>query len=335
MPFHDYTLIQAPMAGGLATAQVVAGASQAGALGSIGAGYLSGDALLDAATGVRDAGGDAFAINLFIPTHQSASDSQWQAALDALTPCYQTAGVAMPDHFASLPAFDEQFEALLEARPAVFSWTFGRLPKTMMAACRARGITLVGTATNRDEAQALAADGVDGIVLQGEEAGGHRGGADPLGEGQPLETLLETCRDLKTPLIAAGGLMDGADLARVENAGACAGQMGTAFLRCPEAGTAEVWRQALANADASATGVTRAVSGRWARGIANAWMDQRAPTEVAPYPHQHRLTSPLRKAAGGDWKSLWAGTGAHRSRALPVAELVGALEEERRTAVER
>merc|ERR1712089_103624 len=104
---------------------------------------------------------------------------------------------------------------MLEARPAVFSWTFGRLPKSMMAACRARGIALVGTATHRDEALALAGDGVDGIVLQGEEAGGHRGGADPQGEGQPLDALLSACRDIATPLIAAGGLMDGADVARV------------------------------------------------------------------------------------------------------------------------
>jgi len=330
MPFHDYTLIQAPMAGGLSTAPVVAGASRAGALGSVGAGYLSGDAIMDAAAGIRAEGGDAFAINLFIAARRGANTPEWQAAREALVPCYQKAGVPIPDTFAALPAFEEQFEAVLEARPAVFSWTFGRLPKAMMAACRARGIALVGTATSRDEAVALAEDGVDGVVLQGEEAGGHRGGADPLGEGLPLDALLAACRDLATPLIAAGGLMDGADLARVLDAGAAAGQLGTAFLRCPEAGTAEVWRQALADAGPDATDVTRAVSGRWARGIANAWMDQRAPAEVAPYPDQHRLTSPLRKAAGVEWKSLWAGTGAHRSRALPVAELVRTIEDERR-----
>jgi nitronate monooxygenase len=330
MAFQDYSLIQAPMAGGLSTADVVAGASRAGALGSVGAGYLSGDAIMAAAEGVRAAGGDAFAINLFIPAERDATDPEWRAALKALSPCYRQAGVPVPDDFPPLPDFREQFEAMLEARPAVFSWTFGRLPKSMMAACRARGITLVGTATQRDEALALAGDGVDGIVLQGEEAGGHRGGADPRGEGLPLDELLSACRDIGTPLIAAGGLMDGADVARVMAAGAATGQLGTAFLRCPEAGTAEGWRQALADAGPDATAVTRAVSGRWARGIANAWMDGRAPTEVAPYPDQHRLTSPLRKAAGAEWKSLWAGTGAHRSRALPVEELVRVIEEERR-----
>ena len=326
MAFQDYSLIQAPMAGGLSTADVVAGASRAGALGSVGAGYLSGDAIMAAADGVRAAGGDAFAVNLFIPAQRDATDPEWRAALKALAPCYRQAGVPVPDHFPPLPDFREQFEAMLEARPAVFSWTFGRLPKSMMAACRARGITLVGTATNRDEALALAGDGVDGIVLQGEEAGGHRGGVDPLGEGLPLAALLDACRDLETPLIAAGGHHP-RHVGAVHQA---TGQLGTAFLRCPEAGTAEGWRQALADAGPDATAVTWAVSGRWARGVANAWMDGRAPTEVAPYPDQHRLTSPLRKAAGAEWKSLWAGTGAHRSRALPVAELVQVIEDERR-----
>ena len=187
MAFQDYCLIQAPMAGGLSTAEVVAGASRAGALGSLGAGYLSGDAIMAAAEGVRTAGGDAFAINLFIPAERDATDPEWRAALKALAPCYRQAGVPVPDHFPSLPDFREQFEAMLEARPAVFSWTFGRLPKSMMAACRTRGISLVGTATHRDEALALAGDGVDGIVLQGEEAGGHGQGmstGDQAAEGR-------------------------------------------------------------------------------------------------------------------------------------------------------
>lgn len=332
MAFHDYTLIQAPMAGGINTIDLTVGACRAGALGSQGAGYLSGEAIEEVAQALRAGGADAFAINLFIPSGGNASRGQWQRACQALEPCYRRAGVDMPEQFAALPDFEEQFEAMLEARPAYFSFTFGRLPKALIQACRARGITLIGTATHRTEAQALASDGIDAVVLQGEEAGGHRGSADPLGAGRPLATLLAECRDLAVPLIAAGGLMDGADLARVIGEGALAGQFGTAFLRCPEAGTAEVWKQALAEAGPDSTAVTAAISGRYARGLANAWMDDRAPTMLAPYPDQHRLTSPLRKGAGREWKSLWAGTSAHRSRALPVAALVAAIEEERRAA---
>lgn len=330
MAFQDFTLIQAPMAGGINTTELTVGACRAGALGSQGAGYLTGKAIEDVARAVRDGGADAFAINLFIPGDQNASREAWQRARDALEPCYRRAGVDMPEQFAALPDFEEQFEAMLEARPAYFSFTFGRLPKALMQACRARGIALIGTGTHRGEAQALAADGVDAIVLQGEEAGGHRGGANPLGTGQPLATLLTECRDIEVPLIAAGGLMDGVDLARVMGQGAAAGQLGTAFLSCPEAGTAEVWKQALVEAGPHSTAVTAAVSGRYARGLANAWMDDRAPADPAPYPDQHRLTAPLRKGGGVEWKSLWAGTGAHRSRALPVEELVAVIERERR-----
>lgn len=293
---------------------------------------MSGQAIEDAARAARNGGADAFALNLFIPAERGASDQEWRRAREALAPCYQSAGVALPDHFAELPAFEEQFEAVLAARPAFFSFTFGRLPKSLMEACRARGIALMGTATTREEARALADDGVDGIVLQGEEAGGHRGSADPRGPGRPLADLLGECAGLSVPLIAAGGLMDGADMARVLAAGAAAAQLGTAFLSCPEAGTAPAWREALARAEPEQTAVTAAVSGRFARGLANAWMDERAPSAVAPYPDQHRLTAPLRKAAGAEWKSLWAGTGAHRSRALPVAELVSRLEQERQAA---
>lgn len=332
MPFQDFTLIQAPMAGGINTTELTVGAARAGALASIGAGYLSGQAIEEAARAARDGGADAFALNLFIPAERGASDQEWRRAREALAPCYRSAGVAMPDRFAELPAFEEQFEAVLAARPAFFSFTFGRLPKPLAAACRAHGIALMGTATTPEEARALADDGVDGIVLQGEEAGGHRGSADPRGPGRPLADLLGECAALSVPVIAAGALMDGADMARVLEQGAAAAQLGTAFLSCPEAGTAPAWREALAQAGPDQTAVTAAVSGRFARGLANAWMDERAPAELAPYPDQHRLTAPLRKAAGVEWKSLWAGTGAHRSRALPVDELVTVLEEERRVA---
>ena len=330
MALQGFTLIQSPMAGGTTTAELVSGACRAGALGSIGAGYLSGQAVEEEIKAVRAKGADAFAVNLFIPASRRATAAEWQRARQALEPCYQAAGVAMPEQFKEQAPFDEQFEAVLEARPAFFTFTFGRLPKDLIKACRARGVALIGTATSRNEALALADDGVDAIVLQGEEAGGHCGSANPHAAAQPLATLLAECRDIDKPLIAAGGIMDGVDLARAMEQGAAAGQLGTAFLRCPEAGCAEVWKQAIATAEPGCTALTLAVSGRYARGIANAWMDQRAPADPAPYPDQNRLTSPLRKAAGVEWKSLWAGTGVHRSRALPVVELVAAIEAERR-----
>ncbi|WP_262927316.1 NAD(P)H-dependent flavin oxidoreductase [Phytohalomonas tamaricis] len=325
-------IVQAPMAGGITTPELVAACANAGALASLGAGYLSAEAITTQCSAIRALTSCPFAVNLFVPASTIADDDVIKRARAALERCYQSAHVSMPEAFAELPTFESQFEAMLDAHPAVFSFTFGRLDARYINACRARGIALVGTATSLSEALALEEDGVDAIVLQGEEAGGHRGSQAPEGDAQPLMTLIKSCcaRIARTPLIAAGGLMTAADLSRAQHAGASAGQFGTLFLLADEAGTSASWRDALMEVvlcrDHKATGTTRAVSGRIARGIKNAWMDERAPQAIAPYPEQHRLTAPLRKAAGVQWKSFWAGTGAHLCRSGSAAALIKALD---------
>ncbi|MCM5705391.1 NAD(P)H-dependent flavin oxidoreductase [Larsenimonas salina] len=321
-------VIQAPMAGGITTPELVAAVSEEGGLGSLGAGYLTPEAIIDATHAIRALTPAPFAINLFAPTHD-APGCDIDQALNALKACYADAGVEMPTTFSTMPDFDAQFEAMLSVQPALFSFTFGTLDRKYIDACRARHIALVGTATSIFEANGLALSGVDAIVLQGEEAGGHCGSHDSAGAGQPLLPLISECRaHIDLPLIAAGGLMSALDIHCALQAGADAAQCGTAFLLADEAGTSDTWRRALQDThESDATEITYAVSGRAARGLKNAWMGPQAPRDLAPYPVQHQLTSPLRHlSTGPKWKSLWAGKQVHHIRSGSVSEVMAMLD---------
>jgi nitronate monooxygenase len=200
-----------------------------------------------------------------------------------------------------------------------------------------RGIAVSGTATTVDEARRLAQAGVDAIVAQGAEAGAHRGSfAAPFEDSMiPVATLVrDICASVALPVIASGGIMDGRDVAAAMKLGAAAVQLGTAFLPCPESGAHAVYKRALLEAKRDATVITRAYSGRPARGIANTFIAMVAGNEQAilPFRQQNDLTRPMRNAAGrlGDagYISLWAGQGVARSRVMPAAELVRTLVDE-------
>ena len=202
---------------------------------------------------------------------------------------------------------------------------------------KARGILIIGTATTLDEARLLADAGVDAIAAQGSEAGAHRGSfAAPFEQSMvPTLTLTRQMRAaLSTPVIASGGLMDGADILSALDAGASAAALGTAFLACPESGASDAYKRALLNAGCDTTVVTRAFSGRPARGLRNDFIARLEGKEdaILPYPLQNALTRAMRTAAGkqgaSDFLSLWAGTGVARARALPAGELVRCLQEE-------
>jgi nitronate monooxygenase len=329
-------IVQAPMGGGFTTPELVAAVSEAGGLGSIGAPYLQPQAIADAAAAVRALTGKPFAINLFLFEPPAADPVAVARVAERLAPICRELGIEPPRYTGPAhPDIASQIEAVLAARPAVFSFTFGLPAPAVVAECRRLGILTIGTATTLDEGLALEAVGVDAVCAQGSEAGGHRGAfLHPWREAMvgvlPLTSLLAA--RLKVPVVAAGGIMNGAAAAGIIRAGAAAAQLGTAFLTCPEAGTPEAHKRAILSPGAERTLVTTAFSGRAARGIVNRYMTELEGAELAPFPILNTMTRGLRGAASKagrvEFMSLWAGQGAPLARSLPAAELVATLEAE-------
>jgi nitronate monooxygenase len=334
-----YPIVQAPMAGGTDTPELAAAVCEAGGLGSLGCGYLSPEAIGAAIARVRALTGKPFAVNLFALDY-APLDRDPAPMLALLAPYHRELRLPPP----ALPAapghrFADQAAVLLAARVPVFSFTFGIPPADLLAACKAAGILTVGTATTAREAALLAAAGVDAVSAQGAEAGGHRGtfDGDFAAALVPTATLVSDIRrHLALPVIAAGGLMDGADIRAALVLGAAAVQLGTAFVACPESGASPAYKAAVLAAATGGTGadttaITRAFSGRPARGLRNRFMAAIDPHDEAilPYPWQNAATRPLRAAAAAagraDLQNLWAGQGVARARALPAATLLATL----------
>jgi nitronate monooxygenase len=331
----EHPIIQGPMGGGPSTPELVAAASNAGGLGSLGAAYLTPDQISDAIRRIRSLSSRPFNLNLFAGGWSGAKDFDAGPMLAVLGAAHEKLG--LPPPVAPKPApdpFPAQFEAVLDARPPIFSFTFGIPDRDAIARLRARGIVILGTATTLEEAQQLAQAGVDAIVAQGAEAGAHRGTFAASFESSMVPTLdlvRAIAKVVSLPVIATGGLMDGRDIVSAIEAGASAAQLGTAFLACPECGASEVYKRAILAAKLDTTVVTRAFSGRPARGLKNAFiasLDGRLDL-ILPYPLQNALTRPMRTAAAQqgvpDYLSLWAGTGVARARAMPAGDLVARL----------
>jgi nitronate monooxygenase len=325
-------IIQAPMLGA-SDGRLAAAVSGAGGLGSLAAGGLAPEEIGPAVEAVRQAVGEApFGVNLLMAPKAAPDPATVEAALQRLRPWYAALGAeppAPPNQFA--PDFDAQFEALVAAAPPLASFAFGVLAREQVAALQTAGSYVVGTATTVAEARAWADAGADGICAQGAEAGGHRGHflaevEDSLVGTFALVSTIRAAVDL--PVIAAGGIMGGRGVAAALALGAAAAQMGTAFLLAEEATTSPPWRGAIADAPDDPTRLTRAFTGRHARGIENRFMRELRGVEgdVPAYPVQNRLTQPLRAAAtrAGDPQmiSLWAGQGAKLAAPGPAEQLV-------------
>jgi nitronate monooxygenase len=316
-------ILQSPMVGASDAALALA-VGRAGGLGALAAATLAPDEIAPAVQGLRQALGAApFSVNLLMAPKATPEAGVVDAALARLKPWYDKLGQAPPDHpnqFAH--DFEAQLDALTAAAPPIASFTFDVLRRAQVDALHRAGSYVVGTATCVAEARAWADAGADGISAQGSEAGGHRGNF----RGEIEETLVGTFAlvgairaELGLPVIAAGGIMDGHGVAAALALGAAAAQMGTAFLLADEAVTPAAWRAAILAAPDDPTRLTRAFTGRWARGLENDFMREMrgVEREVPAYPVQNRLTQPLRAAAAkaGDAQvmSLWAGQGVRQA----------------------
>jgi nitronate monooxygenase len=335
-----YPIIQAPMGGGASTPALVATVSEAGALGSLAAGYLSADQIAQAVDQIRERTGKPFGINLLVPGPTPPSLDGTDEMLALLAPYHAELGIeppAVPAAFAE--PFVAQVEAVLAARPAVFSFTFNIPPADVLRAFRAASIYVMGTATTVAEARALVDAGVDAVVAQGAEAGGHRGTFGGPFEAGLIGTMALVPRmvdAVRVPVVAAGGIMDGRGIAAALALGAAAVQLGTAFLTCRESGLPEAYKAAVRAAGDDATTVTRAWSGRPLRAIRNRFIEELGDRPVPAYPVQNALTRPLRAAASarGDtaFMGLLAGQGSGLARDLGAADLVQRLVDETQRA---
>lgn len=340
-------IIQAPMAGGPSSPELVTASSAAGALGSFGFAYTQSDEMKRQAALVRARTDQPFGINLFsAPLPADVPDGAQREALDAVAAYYTELGLPAPDPVRAPygPDFAAQLDAVAEIRPRVLTVHLDGLSAEQVARLKAARILVGGSATCVAEAERLQSLGFDFVIAQGGEAGGHRGTylRDPytaLTGTLALTRLI--VRAVRVPVVAAGGIMDGAGIAAVLALGAQAAQLGTAFLPCPESGASPAHKAALLAAREDITAVTEKFSGKPARGIANRFMREmngRAAAQLV-FPAQNSVTGKLRaasaQAGNPDFVAMWAGQALALSRALPAAELIARLEAETVEALRR
>jgi len=324
----------APMAGSCPPS-LAAAVANAGGMGACGALVMSPDAILKWAAEARASSNGAFQINLWIPDPAPVRDPAHEAELRRFLAAW---GPEPPEAAGdvTLPDFEGQCEALLAAGPPVLSSIMGVFPPAFVARMKARGIAWWAAATTVAEAKAAEAAGADVIVAQGMEAGGHRGAFDPARAERDLVglfALVPAVADaVGVPVVATGGIGDGRGIAAALTLGASAVQIGTGFLRTPEAKLNPAWAAALAEAQPEDTMVSRAFSGRAGRGIATAYARTAVSPEApspAPYPVQRGLTQAMREAgaAAGDIERMqaWAGQAARLARAEPAGEVAQGL----------
>lgn len=340
----DWPIVQAPMAG-TSTAEMAAAVSNAGGLGSIGVGAMTAEAAADAMAAFRARSSRSLNVNVFCHRPARRDPAREAAWLKRLRPEFEAVTGSAPavirEIYKSFVVDEPMLAAILAARPAVVSFHFGLPPDEWLRALKDAGIVLLGTATSLTEARANVAAGVQVVVAQGYEAGGHRGIFDPDGPDDQLGTVALTrllTQKLDVPVIAAGGIMDGQGIAAALRLGAGAAQLGTAFVGTDESAADPGYRAALFSDAAYHTVMTRAVSGRPARCLANRFTALGARVrsgEIPCYPVAYDAGKALNaaaKAAGeAGYGAQWAGQGAPLARSLPAGRLMASLVDELRS----
>lgn len=326
----EHPVIQAGMAGGATTPELVAAVSGSGGLGTLGAAYMTPDAIREAIREIRSLTERPFAVNLFVPEAFDPSLYDPGEINAPLARYREELGIEASGEVSSYTQpYEDQLAVVQEEKVPVFSFTFGVPEEARIAALKEAGTVLIGTATTVREGLVLEERGVDAVVGQGSEAGGHRGTFIGDFESALIGTIAlvpQLADSLSTPVIAAGGIMDGRGLAAALMLGAEGVQMGTAFLPCPESGIHPKYKEAVLKAASEDTALTRAFSGKPARGIRNRFLSEMSGEEVPEYPIQNAYTRDIRAAAAREdrieFMSLWAGQAAGLGRAAPAAEVV-------------
>lgn len=332
-----YPIIQAPMAGGITTPELVAAVSNAGGLGSLASGYMTPENLRETIQKTKQLTERPFAVNVFVPEDDEVhvSRDEIEEASKQLHPFYEELGMNHPE----LPSnVEEPFEALIEIiieeKIPVVSFTFGIPSEKIITKLKETGAFVIGTATTVNEAIHLEKAGMDAIVAQGSEAGGHRATFSTSFEQALVGSMAlipQVVDHITVPVIAAGGIMDARGLLAAKVLGASAVQLGTAFLTCEESGTNPIYQETILESFEDSTVVTNVFSGKPARGIHNYFIEKMNDDDdiILPYPYQNALTQPLRKEAGKQqniqFMSLWAGQGARLSQKTSAENFIKKL----------
>lgn len=336
-----FPIVQAPMAG-VSTPELAAAVANAGGLGSLGIGAsTTADArkMIEQTQALTSA---PFNVNVFCHQPARRDEGAEAAWVQYLAPLFGEAGIEPPDSlgeiYTSFIEDDETLAMLLELKPAVVSFHFGIPSPERVTALKEAGIFTIATATCLEEAATIEAAGIEAIVAQGIEAGGHRGMFNPEATDQCLSTFVLVrllAQKTKLPVIAAGGVMDGFGVKAAIEAGAAAVQLGTAFVLCPESSANEAYREALKSERAADTRLTKVLSGRPARGIVNRLIEY-GEAEQSPAPADYpvaydaakRLNAAASKLGNHEFAAHWAGQGAPLARELPARDLVALIAEE-------
>ncbi|MEH7113965.1 nitronate monooxygenase [Neobacillus niacini] len=332
-----YPIIQAPMAGGVTTSKLVAGVSNAGGLGMIGAGYMSPGQIREQIREIKKLTPHYFGINLFVPSEFTFTEEEINSADQLLQPykehlkLHKKDTLEIPNAKKIVETFNEQIKVVIEEGVPVCTFTFGIPAKEVITELKQRNIILMGTATTVEEAIENETKGMDIVVVQGSEAGGHRGNFIH-GHQESLIGLMslipQVVDHVSIPVIAAGGIMDGRGLMASLCLGAKGVQMGTAFLTCIESGAPKVYKEAILQAKEDQIVLTRAFSGKWARGIKNKYIleMQKHENSLPDFPIQNTLTQPIRKAStlqnNQDYMSLWSGQSPRLAKNQTVETLM-------------
>ncbi|SFQ22569.1 NAD(P)H-dependent flavin oxidoreductase [Salibacterium halotolerans] len=328
-----YPVIQAGMAGGVTTPELVTAVTQSGGLGMLGAGYMEAGQMKQAIKTIKE-NVSLFGVNVFVPESPEVTENEVEQANRLLQPYREALGIDAQQPVSSTSAlYEKQLETVLQEKVLVCSFTFGLPGPDTVRELKKNKTTLIGTATTVEEAGLNEERGMDMVVVQGSEAGGHRGGFTSSGQ-DPVGTMAlvpQVVDHIRIPVIASGGIMDGRGVLAALVLGASGVQMGTAFVTSEESGAHPLHKEAILNSSEEDMVITKAFSGKPARGVANSFSREmeNGRDMFLPYPFQHQLTKAIRAqaAAAGqpEWMSLWSGQAPTLGRRVPAASIMSCI----------